>query len=323
MGFPTATPSPRSCSAISARSSAITGGCSRMRRPGRRAPIPVVPPRADAAETLDRLSEMGFRQPLEASAAVRRWLAGAHRALKGPRRRPSRGTRSALVDHFARAENPDAALVTFDRFLGNLLRRGGSSRCCGRTPIWWPWWRRCSAPRRGSPNPRGASPGDRRADRHELSRRAAGAERLEHAIGLVAQAAPTRISSIRVRLFGQEQIFLIGARICRARFRGTGRRSLRGAGRPVIRALYARVGPTLPPFTDAYAVKRLPSLRWAGSVRARYGEFRSRPHRHLRFRRGTSEFRRQASALWRSIFCTIDPAIDQRADRADQLWRSV
>ena len=81
----------------------------------------VFPPDADAHETLDKLSEMGFRHALEASATVRRWLAGAPRALKGPAARAVFAELvPVLIDHVARAENPDAALVTFDRFLGNL-----------------------------------------------------------------------------------------------------------------------------------------------------------------------------------------------------------
>ena len=38
---------------------------------------------ADDRDTLDKLAGMGFRQPREASATVRRWLSGCHRALKG------------------------------------------------------------------------------------------------------------------------------------------------------------------------------------------------------------------------------------------------
>src|SRR5262249_54074841 len=81
----------------------------------------VFPPDADAHETLDKLSAMGFRQVLEASAMVRRWLGGAPRALKGPAARAVFAELvPVLVDHTARAENPDAALLPFDRFLDNL-----------------------------------------------------------------------------------------------------------------------------------------------------------------------------------------------------------
>jgi len=81
----------------------------------------VFPPEADSKETLAKLSEMGFRHPMSVSAMVRGWLAGHPRGLKGEAAR----TRFAalaplLIDHMARAENPDAALAAFDRFLGNL-----------------------------------------------------------------------------------------------------------------------------------------------------------------------------------------------------------
>ena len=41
------------------------------------------PPDADDRETLDKLTAMGFKQPLEASARVRHWLAGGYRSLRG------------------------------------------------------------------------------------------------------------------------------------------------------------------------------------------------------------------------------------------------
>jgi len=81
----------------------------------------VFPAAADDRETLDKLALVGFRRPLEASMAVRRWLAGAPRALRGE---TARGLMvelvPLLVDQFARSDNPDAALLAFDRFLANL-----------------------------------------------------------------------------------------------------------------------------------------------------------------------------------------------------------
>jgi [glutamine synthetase] adenylyltransferase / [glutamine synthetase]-adenylyl-L-tyrosine phosphorylase len=74
-----------------------------------------------AVETLDRLAEMGFRHPREAAAAVQRWQAGTYRALR------SEAVRKSLIelvptifDQFARAEHPDAAFASFDRFLAGL-----------------------------------------------------------------------------------------------------------------------------------------------------------------------------------------------------------
>src|SRR5262249_19619955 len=40
------------------------------------------PDAADDRETLDRLTEMGFRHPLEVSARVRHWSAGTYAALR-------------------------------------------------------------------------------------------------------------------------------------------------------------------------------------------------------------------------------------------------
>ena len=86
---------------------------------GRR--VLLFPFQADDKETLDRLTEMGFRQPLEVSALVRRWSTGAHGSLKGE------FTRSRLAEivpvllhQFARSANPDAAVIAFDRFLAGL-----------------------------------------------------------------------------------------------------------------------------------------------------------------------------------------------------------
>ena len=77
------------------------------------------------SETLDRLSEMGFRQPREVAAAVQRWHTPAYRALRGEQ---ARGNLIALVpviiDQFSQAENPDAAFAAFDQFLAGL-RAGG------------------------------------------------------------------------------------------------------------------------------------------------------------------------------------------------------
>jgi glutamate-ammonia-ligase adenylyltransferase len=75
-------------------------------------------------ETLDRLAQMGFRQPQEVAEAVRRWRDGLYRALRGEKARENLLELVPLIiDQFARAENPDYALAAFDRFLAGL--RGG------------------------------------------------------------------------------------------------------------------------------------------------------------------------------------------------------
>jgi glutamate-ammonia-ligase adenylyltransferase len=72
-------------------------------------------------ETHDKLAVMGFRRPVEAAAAVRRWLAGTPRGLRGDAARALIAELvPLLLDEFARSDNPDAALIAFDRFVGNL-----------------------------------------------------------------------------------------------------------------------------------------------------------------------------------------------------------
>jgi glutamate-ammonia-ligase adenylyltransferase len=79
------------------------------------------PPAADNRETLDRLTEMGFRNPLEVSAMVRGWAGGQYRALKGTFARSELAELvPVLLHHFARSSNPDAALIAFDRFLAGI-----------------------------------------------------------------------------------------------------------------------------------------------------------------------------------------------------------
>src|SRR5258708_7645084 len=87
---------------------------------------------------------MGFHQPVVVSGTVRRWLAGHPRGLKGETAQAQFAELAPLfIDHVARAENPDAALAAFDRFLGNLHGGARLFRCCDRIPIWWRWWRGC------------------------------------------------------------------------------------------------------------------------------------------------------------------------------------
>jgi glutamate-ammonia-ligase adenylyltransferase len=81
----------------------------------------VFPREADAKETLAKLSEMGFRNPLGVSGTVRRWLAGDPRGVKGDTAQAQFAELvPLLIDHIARADKPDAAVAAFDRFLGNL-----------------------------------------------------------------------------------------------------------------------------------------------------------------------------------------------------------
>ena len=79
------------------------------------------PKESDDRATLDWLADHGFRKPLEASATVRGWFAGSYAALKSAfARHEFSEFLPVLFDQLARLENPDAALVAFDRFLAGL-----------------------------------------------------------------------------------------------------------------------------------------------------------------------------------------------------------
>jgi glutamate-ammonia-ligase adenylyltransferase len=85
---------------------------------------PVFDPRNTRA-TVDGLVRLGFKQPAEAAATITRWLDGEYRSLRSElARQHFAELLPALLDQLSQAENPDGALVTFDRFLGAL--RGGA-----------------------------------------------------------------------------------------------------------------------------------------------------------------------------------------------------
>ncbi|MBS0536853.1 MAG: bifunctional [glutamine synthetase] adenylyltransferase/[glutamine synthetase]-adenylyl-L-tyrosine phosphorylase [Proteobacteria bacterium] len=85
------------------------------------APALNFPEAADDPKTVALLGDMGFRAPLEASSIVRQWLKGEHRSLAGE---TVRGQLVALLpvllEQIGRTDNPNATLVLFDHFLGNL-----------------------------------------------------------------------------------------------------------------------------------------------------------------------------------------------------------
>jgi [glutamine synthetase] adenylyltransferase / [glutamine synthetase]-adenylyl-L-tyrosine phosphorylase len=75
----------------------------------------------DDTATLDKLSEMGFRRPLEVSQSVRRWLSGEYRSLKSEIARSHLDELvPVLIGQLARAESPDRAFLALDRFLAGL-----------------------------------------------------------------------------------------------------------------------------------------------------------------------------------------------------------
>jgi glutamate-ammonia-ligase adenylyltransferase len=181
---------------------------------GRR--ILLFPSQADDKETLDQLTEMGFRQPLEVSALVRSWGTGAHGSLKGEFARSRlEEIVPALLHQFARSANPDAAVIAFDRFLAGLHGGGRLFSLLRQNPdlVALIALLLGTAPRLADslaqfpqvmdavvdPSFFGALP--------EESEIAAGLDRS------LQQAVSYEDFLDRIRIFAQEQMFLIGTRI--------------------------------------------------------------------------------------------------------------
>lgn len=75
----------------------------------------------DDPETLQTLTELGFREPSRVAAAVRRWHHGRYRAVRSARAREKlTSLMPALMEQFGATADPDAALLRFDEFLGKL-----------------------------------------------------------------------------------------------------------------------------------------------------------------------------------------------------------
>jgi len=180
------------------------------------APELVFPPDEDDRRTLDRLVEMGFKAPLEASATVRNWMAGGHRSLRGDTAREELAALlPVLLDHLAKAGNPDATLLLFDRFLSGL--RGGARllSLLRQNPEFIALTALIlgNAPRLGDILARHPQVMDALIDPSFFGAfpdEAALTLRLERDL---AQAGSQEDVLDRVRMFGLEHMFLIGARI--------------------------------------------------------------------------------------------------------------
>jgi [glutamine synthetase] adenylyltransferase / [glutamine synthetase]-adenylyl-L-tyrosine phosphorylase len=204
------------------------------------------PVEADDHKTLDRLSELGFRAPLEASGIIRQWLSGNYRPLKSETARAHlTALLPALLERLARTDNPNVTLVLFDRFLTNLHGPARLLSLLRQNPelIALIVLVLGIAPRLGDalarhpqvidalidPSFFGALP-----DEDELHRRFDAA---------LAQARYHEDLLERIRMFGLEYMFLIGVRIL------TGTVTARQAGEAfarladaVIRAVHRSVG---------------------------------------------------------------------------------
>src|SRR5450631_4507030 len=168
------------------------------------------------ARLLEHLARLGFKKPIMVAQTVRHWMAGDYRVFR------MESTLNAfvefvpaLIDGLAHAEEPDNAVTAFDRFLG-ALQRGGRlisllsqnrdlvallALILGAAPRLGDMLARQPQIMDGLIDPRffGAMP-----DQRELSARLA---------TTLADADSYEEFLDRLRLFGQESLFLIGTRI--------------------------------------------------------------------------------------------------------------
>jgi glutamate-ammonia-ligase adenylyltransferase len=170
----------------------------------------------DDPRLLDHLTSLGFKKPVAAAASVRQWLDGDYRVFRVEATRNSFVEfLPSLIGGLANAEDPDNAIVVFDRFL-QALQRGGRlfvllsqnrdlvalvALILGAAPRLSDMLARQPQIMDGLIDPRffGAMP-----DKTELSARLA---------ATLEDAGSYEEFLDRLRLFGRESLFLIGTRI--------------------------------------------------------------------------------------------------------------
>ena len=170
----------------------------------------------DDRATLDALVEMGFRRPLAVTAAVRRWWSGEYRGLRSEVARAHlRELAPALVQQFARSDDPDAALIAFDRFLSGVSRGTRLLSLLRQNPglVALTGLIVGTAPRLADILARQPQVMDALIDPAFFGA-LPDEEKLMHGLrASLEQAASYEDTLDRARIFGHEQMFLIGARI--------------------------------------------------------------------------------------------------------------
>ena len=232
-----------------------------------------------------------------------------------------------LLTHFARSSNPDAALLAFDRFLSGLHGAGRLFSLLRQNPdlIALIAMVLGTAPRLADslaqfpdimdavidPSFFGALPeeDELRAVLDRSLRQSGGYEDFLD----------------RIRIFAQEQMFLIGTRIL------SGTVSAEQAGEAfarladmLVRSLHRAVEDEFIKLHGRIAGQEVAIARAGQARRPRDdGDVRSRPDRDLRFRLRAPGIGRHAPAVRRAVFHPAGAAADQRAHRADQLRRAL
>jgi len=173
-------------------------------------------PVASSSATLDRLAELGFRQPREVDAAVRRWHNAAYRALRGEQARKNLDELVPIIIHqLAATENPDAAFAAFDQFLAGLRAGGRLLSLLRQKPelVGFIALILGTAPRLADILARHPHVIDPLIDPASFAA-LPGSKELEEGLARVVEESRGYEEVLdAIRLFGQEHMFLIGARI--------------------------------------------------------------------------------------------------------------
>ena len=171
---------------------------------------------ADDHETVRKLLDMGFRQPLAVSATVRHWLTGEQRGARGETAQAHLAALvPLLIEQIARDRNPDAAVMAFDRFLENLHGGAQLFSLLARNPdlVTLVALMLGTAPRLAGTLARHPEVLDLLVDPAFFGA-LPGGDRLEARLaGTLEETSSYEDFLDRVRRFGEEQRFLIGARI--------------------------------------------------------------------------------------------------------------
>jgi len=174
------------------------------------------PAGADDPRTLDALVGLGFKNPLEMSAIVRRWFAEDLPALRGEFAKSHFAELvPLLIEHAANGENPDRTLVAFDRFLGAVHGGGRLFSLLRRNPDLLALLTLAlgTAPRLADIVARHPQVMDALIDPAFFGAVPDAAKLKAEFARSSAQSRSYEDFLDRARSFGQEHIFLIGARI--------------------------------------------------------------------------------------------------------------
>jgi glutamate-ammonia-ligase adenylyltransferase len=174
------------------------------------------PAGADDARTLDALVGLGFKNPLEASAIVRRWLAEDVPALRGEfAKNHFAELLPLLIEHLSHGETPDRTLVAFDRFLAAVQGGGRLFSLLLRNPdlVALLTLALGTAPRLADIVARHPQVMDALIDPAFFGAIPDAAKLADEFARSAAQSLSYEDFLDRSRSFGQEHMFLIGARI--------------------------------------------------------------------------------------------------------------